>query len=911
LELERRDVPSRPLPYPVIYVGAETGAPPAVKAYDAETGKLNFERTAYESTFTGGVRVATADFTGDGFPDLAVAAGEGGGPRVRILDGKTGKQIDGPLGNFFAFSPDFKGGVEVAAGDVTGDNVPDLIVAAGKSGGPHVRVFDGQTGQAIMNFMAFDPDFRGGVSIAAADFTLDGKSELVVGAGFGGGPHVKTFDVATGQTIPGPLGNFFAFEPEFRGGVRVGTDWKTGDFGGDGRADLAVGPGPGRSPDVKLYSGATGQLLRQFAAFDATMTAGVRVALAYVSDDAMADVVVATGVGVPNQVRVFDTKTNQLMTDHPGVYTPFGPTNANGLTLAATNDPPNKYGYFDLPVNETFVYIPQEAELIYNNYEVYEHVFVENDRLRWELTVTNTSMDFNDYEWPHDLTDDGLGVFQIPTRTTSGVIVVDNKNEWYGAVTSTKGEEGYIRWEGEPIFVNESVQLVFTTPLLSPVLDWSTAAATLLPPPGNPWPLQSTTILQVAVPGPKVEIMATYGYNNSYEALDLYVAKWHDAFKASANGSTVEINGPTQGSNYDFIDRDYDRFNVWVKDVAKWTATNNNIPAFPHIKATLSTNHVAADAFYNDDPTQISLARYTGANKEAGWYWSDSQILVSNSTDDLYDPSYIQYDDTPPSGTTLQKNGHIWELSDRTHTVSLGGEVKAEYAFASSAISKYYEVQIKKYVKLHINILRVTAGGSQVTTDLSVVDDIEKANEIFAQTGIKIYLNGSINVVNPPYLVVLSDGSLDETTKFDSNNNIILTTEEANLLGATSYRTTTDNEGKDDIEVYYVNALSKGSIGESFPEMFTPDSKYNDSIIIASNRDYQTLAHEMMHILMNSGEHFQLAPPNDSVLDSVNVYVEGKRSRENHDVLDSRRITSGQQVDLISKRPNLIYNYIN
>ena len=42
--LQRRDTPSRPLPYPVIYTGAETGAPPAVKAFDADTGAVLFER---------------------------------------------------------------------------------------------------------------------------------------------------------------------------------------------------------------------------------------------------------------------------------------------------------------------------------------------------------------------------------------------------------------------------------------------------------------------------------------------------------------------------------------------------------------------------------------------------------------------------------------------------------------------------------------------------------------------------------------------------------------------------------------------------------------------------------------------------------------------------------------------------
>src|SRR5262245_30399178 len=103
--LEDRVVPDgRPLPLPVVYVGAATGAPPAVKAYAADTGMLNFERTVYEPTFSGGVRIAAADFTRDGFPDLVVAPGSGGGPRVRVLDGKTGDPIPGPLGDFFAYS---------------------------------------------------------------------------------------------------------------------------------------------------------------------------------------------------------------------------------------------------------------------------------------------------------------------------------------------------------------------------------------------------------------------------------------------------------------------------------------------------------------------------------------------------------------------------------------------------------------------------------------------------------------------------------------------------------------------------------------------------------------------------------------------------------------------------------------
>src|SRR5262249_45665837 len=118
--------------------------------------------------------VAVADFNGDGKLDLAVAnpmtntvsvllsnfvrfalsgtpatgtivsvltaagADAGGSPMVKVFDA-GGTQ----LASFLAFDPFFQGGVRVAVGDVNGDGVPDIIVAAGPGGGPHVKIIDG------------------------------------------------------------------------------------------------------------------------------------------------------------------------------------------------------------------------------------------------------------------------------------------------------------------------------------------------------------------------------------------------------------------------------------------------------------------------------------------------------------------------------------------------------------------------------------------------------------------------------------------------------------------------------------------------------------------------------------------------------------------------------------------------
>ncbi len=166
--------------------------------------------------------MAVGDVTGDGIAEIITGAGGGGGPHVRVWS-TLGGVITELFGNgFFAYDPAFGGGVSVAVGDVTGDGVAEIITGAGGGGGPHVRVWS-TTGGVVSElfgpgFFAYDPAFSGGVFVAAGDLTGDGIAEIITGAGPGGGPHVRVWST-TGGTITELLGpGFFAYDPAFSGG---------------------------------------------------------------------------------------------------------------------------------------------------------------------------------------------------------------------------------------------------------------------------------------------------------------------------------------------------------------------------------------------------------------------------------------------------------------------------------------------------------------------------------------------------------------------------------------------------------------------------------------------------------------------------------------------------------------------
>jgi hypothetical protein len=248
-----------------VAIGAGPGGGPRVLVLDG-AGNTLFNFFAYDSSLRGGVSVATADVTGDGIEDVITGAGVGGGTDVKVFDGVSGQEV----ASWFAYGTEFRGGVWVAAGDVNGDGTSEVITGAGSGGGPVVEVWSLATGSATMatSFLAFDAGLRGGVTVAYGRDAA-GSPVIVAGEGPGGAPSVRTFDAVTHQK----LSDVFAFDQAFSGGVFVAT----GDVLGNGSSQVLVGPGAGGGPRLEVLGLDGTEEANLFAAVD-TLRNGLTVA---------------------------------------------------------------------------------------------------------------------------------------------------------------------------------------------------------------------------------------------------------------------------------------------------------------------------------------------------------------------------------------------------------------------------------------------------------------------------------------------------------------------------------------------------------------------------------------------------------------------------------------------------------
>ncbi len=220
-------------------------------------------------------------------------------PDVRVVD------IEGNVITVFTPYSNTKDQIgSVAAADLGHDGVAEILVGSGEGNDPTVSVFR-QDGSFIGSFVAYDLAYKGGVNVTACDVDGDGTNDIVTGAAWNGGPHVRTF------TAMGAVKNsgFFAFDTTFTGGVNIAC----GDVTGDDIGDIVVGAGLGGGPNVKVFS-ADGTLITEVFIDSATKNTGAAIALGDVDGDGTQEILTSSmGYASPNVVAwTFDSTTASL-----------------------------------------------------------------------------------------------------------------------------------------------------------------------------------------------------------------------------------------------------------------------------------------------------------------------------------------------------------------------------------------------------------------------------------------------------------------------------------------------------------------------------------------------------------------------------------------------------------------------
>ncbi len=177
------------------------------------------------STDFGANPVVTADFNGDGIPDLAA----GGGYYLIILLGNG----DGTFTQVPTSSSIVLGGIQLplTVGDFNDDGIPDLAVS-----GASISIYLGRGDGTFTQGTSIPTNASGGGSVSgivAGDFNEDGKEDLAMPI-YGDPGSVAVFLGKGDGTFQAAPGSPFA-SASWSNTVAVG------DFNGDGVADLFVG----------------------------------------------------------------------------------------------------------------------------------------------------------------------------------------------------------------------------------------------------------------------------------------------------------------------------------------------------------------------------------------------------------------------------------------------------------------------------------------------------------------------------------------------------------------------------------------------------------------------------------------------------------------------------------------------
>jgi|GEM_PF-1805583 len=372
----------------ILVSGAGAGGAPTVQVFDADTGAERYQFSAYGPRMTAGVRVAVGDVDGDGSLDIITAPGPGRPSIVKVFRSDDGSLI----GQFAAPRSWSRGGTWVASGDVNGDGQSEIIAAPGL-GAPVVRVYQGLEGQILETFRVNDglplSGWGRGAKVAAGDLNQDGRAE-VVALSARGPSRVRVFDGQSGEVV----GDFLAFNGPSRGK----TSLAVGKIGGDRHPDLIVASSLPRAAEtrVKIYQSLTDANPVEFVVPNSSNGGGVEIAAVNVGGRGRDELAFAPtrggGLGAP--VLGSSSLLALAVSSSPTVAYRL-PTSLSGRFLAGANSvamstaavavsefqsqlsqsisPIDRLAYFDPKLQQFVPVQPNDPRLVGKNITVISH----------------------------------------------------------------------------------------------------------------------------------------------------------------------------------------------------------------------------------------------------------------------------------------------------------------------------------------------------------------------------------------------------------------------------------------------------------------------------------------------------------------------------------------------------------
>ena len=206
---------------------------PEIKIFSPD-GQLKKSFAVFDSQFEGSLSLAAGDFDNDGQQDLIVAS----------LEKPQGEIWNFAEKKIYTFAPfdKFSGGMEVTAGNLDGKEGEEIIVGAGYNGGPQIRGFD-ESGYKL-SFFGLDKNQRKGIRVIAKDLGNDGRVEIIGFSNLNQDPELIIFG------NDGHLIKKISLTQFNKNGLRVAV----GDFDGDSNQEIAVTGGYGNPAKIIIFS---------------------------------------------------------------------------------------------------------------------------------------------------------------------------------------------------------------------------------------------------------------------------------------------------------------------------------------------------------------------------------------------------------------------------------------------------------------------------------------------------------------------------------------------------------------------------------------------------------------------------------------------------------------------------------